>query len=237
MSDDGGYSWFSSDVLDANEIKLAKAEYDERTYRQEYEGSFESYEGLAYWAFSKDNLKTVKYNPGEIVHIGMDFNVDPMTATFNHIRSNDVFQFGEAYLNHSNTYEMINHIKELFKVKNCLIYPDSTGKHLSSNATLSDISLLKQAGFDVMARSKNPLQKDRINAVNSKLKAGDGKCHYFIDIENCPKTINDFNKVTSLPDGRLDKTQEKYGLVHIADAQGYLINYHFPIRKYEVKVY
>ena len=231
------YRWFSSDVLDANEIKLAKLEYDERTFRQEYMGSFESYEGLAYWAFSKDNLKTIKYNKGEYVHIGMDFNVNPMTATFNHVRSNDIFQFGEAYLNNSNTYEMVNHIKELFQINLCLIYPDSTGKRSTSNATVSDIAILKQNGFKIIARNSNPPQKDRINAVNSKLRAGDGKAHYFIDSKNCQKTINDLNKVESLADGRLNKTQETSGLVHITDAQGYLIHYLFPIRKFEARTF
>jgi hypothetical protein len=41
----------------------------------------------------------------------------------------------------------------------------------------------------------------------------------------------------SISDGRVNKTQEKTGLIHITDAQGYLISYHFPVRKYGVKVY
>jgi len=228
------YHWFSSDVLNPEEIHAAKMQLDERTFRQEYEGSFESYEGLAYWAFSEKNLDlSINYNPGEHVHIGMDFNVDPMTATFNHVRGDDLFQFGEAYLNHSNTYQMVDHIKERFDVGRCVIYPDSTGASTSSNATRSDIGILQSVGFKILAHKANPYQKDRINAVNSKMMAGDGKPHYFINPKNCPKTINDWNKVESLADGRLNKDQEKTGLVHISDAQGYLINYLFPVLKTE----
>jgi hypothetical protein len=233
------YNWFSEDVLDQAEIDAAKQELDERTYRQEYQGAFESYEGLAYWAFSNDNMRAVEYhkpNPavnfqGEHVHIGMDFNVDPMTAVFCHIRSNDILQFGEAYLGNSNTYQMVEHINERFPIGNITIYPDSTGKARESNATESDIAILRKAGYIVKARSINPQQKDRINAVNSKLKAGDGKPHFFINPKTCPKTINDFNKVESLADGRLNKDQEKTGLVHISDAAGYLISYLFPVRQ------
>jgi len=226
------YHWFSSDVLTPEEIYAARMQLDERTFRQEYEGSFESYEGRAYWAFSEKNLDlTLEYNPGEYVHIGMDFNVDPMTATFNHIRGDNVYQFGEAYLNHSNTYEMVEHIKRLFPVDRCVIYPDSTGYSQSSNATRSDIAILQKAGFRVLAHSTNPPQRDRINAVNSKMRAGDGKPHYFVNPKNCPKTINDWNKVEALPDGRLNKEQEKLGLVHISDAEGYLIHYLFPINQ------
>ena len=224
------YHWFSSDVLTPEEIHAAKMQLDERTFRQEYEGSFESYEGLAYWAFSEKNLDlSLEYDKDEHIHIGMDFNVDPMTATFNHIRGDDIYQFGEAYLGHSNTFQMTEHIKERFPVGRCVIYPDATGKSEHSSAPESDIQILRSAGFRVIANSGNPLQKDRINAVNSKMLAGDGKPHYFVNPKNCPKTINDWNKVESTADGRLNKDQEKTGLVHISDAQGYLINYLFPI--------
>jgi hypothetical protein len=233
------YNWFSSDVLPPAEIEAARMELDERTFRQEYQGAFESYEGLAYWAFGKENMAEVEYNKpdpmrnfqGEHVHIGMDFNVDPMTATFNHVRSNDIFQFGEAYLGNSNTYQMVEHINERFPIGNITIYPDSTGRARESNATESDIAILKKAGYVVRAHSINPRQKDRVNAFNSKLKAGDGKPHYFINPKTCPKTINDLNKVESLPDGRINKEQEKAGLTHISSAAGYLIAYLFPVRQ------
>jgi len=225
------YHWFSSDVLSPAEIAAARMELDEKTFRQEYEGSFENYEGLAYWAFNVKNLSDCEYNKSEHIHIGMDFNHDPMTATFNHIRSNDVFQFGEAFLPNSNTYEMAEHIKRLFPISNCTIYPDATGDHESSNATRSDIAILRQAGFRVLARSVNPLQRDRINAVNSKMMASDGKPHYFINAKNCPKTINDWNKVNTTADGRIDKEGEKTKLTHISDAEGYLISFNFPVIK------
>ena len=225
------YHWFSSDVLTPAEMAAVKMQLDERTFRQEYEGSFESYEGLAYYAFSNENLKNCEYNPLETVHIGMDFNVNPMTAVFTHIRSDDVFQFGEAYLNNSNTYEMRDYINERFKTGNVVIYPDSTGKSEHSNATQSDLAILRKAGFRVRAKESNPYQRDRIAAVNSKLRAGNARAHYFINPENCPKTINDLNKVESLPDGRLNKKQEELGLVHITDALGYLVAYLWPVRK------
>jgi len=47
------FSWFSADVLTASEIEAAKRELDERTFRQEFEGSFESYEGQLYYTFNK----------------------------------------------------------------------------------------------------------------------------------------------------------------------------------------
>jgi len=51
------YSWFSSDVLDQSEIEAVKNHMDERTFRQEYQGSFEAYEGLAYYNFGLHNFR------------------------------------------------------------------------------------------------------------------------------------------------------------------------------------
>ena len=229
------YHWFSSDVLSDHEIEAVKRELDERTYRQEYEGSFESYKGLAYWPFGKDNINPVEYNHVEHVHIGMDFNRNPMTATFSHVRNNRVYQFGEAYLNHSNTYEMRDHLLELFRVKNCTIYPDSTGKHESSNATMSDLGILTKAGFKIKARSINPRIKDRINAVNSKIMPANKVPCYFVD-PSCKYTVNDLNKVQTTDDGREDKTQESTGLVHISSALGYMIAFLFPVKNLKARV-
>lgn len=227
------YHWFSSDVLNASEIAAAKRELDERTFRQEYEGSFESYEGLAYWAFSPHNISSaVRYNNTDVVHIGMDFNVDPMTAVFCHVLNNNIEQFDEAYLRHANTYEMVEHIKSKYAITNCIVYPDSTGRAERSNATESDIAILRRAGFKVRARSQNPQQRDRLNAVNSMLLTTTKTVRYKVH-PDCRCTINDFNRVECLPDGRLNKDQEKEGLVHTTDGLGYLISYLFPVRKIE----
>lgn len=227
------YHWFSSDVLDAEEMISVKEDLDERTYRQEYEGSFETYEGLAYKEFGLHNFDRSLKQSGEIISVGMDFNVDPMTAVLGHIKGDTYEQFGEIWLNNSNTFEMRDRLKELFNTSHrIIIYPDSTGKAENSNATKSDLAILEDAGFTVMARPANPRQKDRINNVNSFIKDRKDKTKYKINPETCPKTVNDLNKKESLPDGRLDKNQEKLQQIgHISDALGYLISYNFPIQR------
>jgi len=164
----------------------------------------------------------------------MDFNVNPMTATFNHVSGRNVYQFGEAYLNNSNTYEMRDHISTQFpnvEPTEIHIYPDSTGKARESNATKSDLKILSEAGFQIHARSVNPRQKDRMNNVNSRMLAGDGHPHYFVNPVNCPETINGWNRVESTSDGRFDKRQEGIGILDITAAAGYLISYLFPVNK------
>jgi len=222
------YSWFSSDVLSPGEIASARRDLDARTYRQEYEGAFESYEGLAYVEFGEHNFDMITRDDNKQVSIGMDFNIDPMTATLGHIVGDSYHQFGEIYSSNSNTFEMRDHLLELYQPHEVVIYPDSTGKHENSNATVSDIAILKKAGFKIVARNSNPFVIDRVNAVNSLLKKRD-KVRYKVNPETCPKTKNDLNKVERLADGRLNKNQEKQGLKHITDALGYLINSNWPI--------
>ncbi len=226
------HTWFSSDVLDKKIIRDARKHLDPRTFRQEFEGSFEDYEGLLYWAFGPHNFSDVGYDPKHVVHIGMDFNVNPMTATFCHILKKHVFQFGEAYLNHSNTIEMAEHLKRLFSANMCIVYPDATGDFEHSNATKSDLTILRQAGFEVKAPGRrNPYVRDRIQSVNSMLRTDSGLARYHINKEKCPMTLRDLNRVESTSDGRENKKQEAEGMVHISSALGYFIDFNFPARE------
>lgn len=225
------YHWFSSDVLSQDEIDAARQDLDDRTFRQEYEGSFESYEGIAYKEFGQHNFDSSLKENIKQISVGMDFNVDPMTAVVGHIKNDCFEQFSEIWLNNSNTFEMRDALLKRFgDPERIFIYPDSTGKSERSNATSTDIQILEDARFTVLAHSTNPLQRDRINNVNSFIKDRGEQTRYKVNPKTCPKTINDMNKRESLSDGRLDKNQEKAQQVgHISDALGYLISYNFPL--------
>ncbi len=226
------YSWFSADVLTPGEIAAVKSEYDERTFRQEYEGSFEGESGRAYYSFGIHNIVADAEMHPIIVHVGMDFNVDPMTAVLCDVESDVVRQYDEVYLRHSNTHEMAKYLIETKKLSpaTTIIYPDATGAAESSNAQASDLKILKNYGFKIKAHAANPRQRDRLAAVNTRFKSSDGVVRYFVQ-RHCKKTIEDLNRVQVLPDGRLDKEQKDTGLTHISDALGYLIAYLFPIKR------
>ena len=235
------HAWHSSDVLPQEEIEEAKRTMDERTFRQEYEASFENAEGLAYYAFSKRNIKEVNRIENMSIDVGMDFNVNPMCATEGHIFNGAFNQFGESVLINSNTYEMADHLIRKYNLEPAsdgllpvTIYPDATGKNRESNAKFTDLQILRKKGFRVKAHSSNPLQKDRINAMNSAMNPMEGEPKYYVDAR-CKNTIDDYAKVQRLSDGRLDKAQEEEGKprVHISDAVGYLVWYNFPIKKRE----
>jgi hypothetical protein len=231
-------TWFSSDVLTDSEIAHAQQQLDPKTFRQEYEGSFESFLGIAYYTFSEHNIDNqLARNERYPVCVGMDFNVNPMTAVLTNVIGDSVLQFGEIYLNDSNTFEMCD---ELMKYVNdpsqIIVFPDSTGGSDQSNATKTDLEILEQAGFEIspLITKSNPFITDRVNSMNSLIKDRGKKTRYKINAENCPKTINDFNKRERTDDGRLDKKQEKMGIGHITDALGYLVYANFPVLTNEI---
>lgn len=232
------YLWLSSTVLTDQQLAVFKSMMDERTFRQEFEGSFEGAGGLAYYSFGDHNLADIQRDHNRPVYIGMDFNVDPMTCTLCHVdeQARTVHQWGEIYLTNSNTFEMSDEICRVLGIRDgrgVTIIPDATGQARTSNSTESDLAILRRAGFDVWSGASNPRQRDRLAAVNSMMKSADGKVHYLVNPRACPRTIKDFNRVELLPDGRIDKRKEGQGIGHISDALGYLINYFFPVRQRE----
>jgi hypothetical protein len=105
------------------------------------------------------------------------------------------------------------------------MYPDASGasRH-SANASISDIALLKQAGFVIRARSKNPDVRNRILATNKAFS--DGKL--FINSKSCPTVANCLEQQAYDKNGEPDK---KSGLDHQNDATTYPIAYEFMINK------
>jgi hypothetical protein len=226
------YTWFSADVLKPSEIEHARQQLDARTYRQEYEGSFESYAGVAYYTFGEHNFANVQRDWASPISVGMDFNVNPMTATLGTIKGDSYHQWGEIWLENSNTYEMRDELlKYVDDPREIIIFPDSTGKAEKSNATESDLAILRKAKFTVKAHPSNPYVIDRVNAVNSIMVDRGKKTRYLINPKSCPKTINDWNRVIRKDDGSLDKEQEKQMIGHISAGAGYLIAFNWPVKE------
>jgi hypothetical protein len=107
-----------------------------------------------------------------------------------------------------------------------MAYPDASGKSRKTvNASQSDIALLKQAGFLVLAKSTNPFIKDRVAAFN-KVIHKNMKRVYKVNVDGCPHLVECLEKQAYDKDGEPDKTS---GLDHVVDAAGYFVAYKFPI--------
>jgi hypothetical protein len=221
------YTTIDGGNVPPDEIEQAKNDLDIRTFNQEYCAEFVTYSGLIYYAFSRELSVVNVDDNGGTLHIGMDFNIDPMSAVVCLRHGQDLQIIDELVLYGSNTDEVVAEIKDRYPNRSIIIYPDPASRQRKTSAGgRTDLSILQNAGFSVKAKKAHPLIRDRINAVNSRLLSGDGERHLFVS-PKCKQTIKSlerqtYKEGTSIPN--------KDGTDHMNDALGYLVEYLFPIR-------
>jgi len=221
------YTTLEGGNVPEEEVAAARNDLDERTFQQEYEAAFVNYSGIIYYGFSReDSVQRIEDN-NSTLHIGLDFNIDPMSAVVCLRHGNTLLAIDEIVMYGSNTDEMVAEIKDRYPDRHCIIYPDPASRQRKTSAGgRTDLSILQNAGFSVKAKKAHPLVRDRINAVNSRLLSGDGERHLFVS-PKCKQTIKSlerqtYKEGTSIPN--------KDGTDHMNDALGYLVEYLFPIR-------
>ena len=176
------YTTLEGGQVPDEEIEQAKQDLDIRTFQQEYEATFVNYSGMIYYNFSRADNLIDKYNKNSLVlHIGLDFNVDPMCAVVSVIENEKVIVIDEIQIYSSNTNEMCEEINNRYKDKKIVVYPDPSARQRKTSAGgLTDLAILKNFGLEVKCRNTAPLVRDRINSVNAKLKNVAGKNNLFI---------------------------------------------------------
>ena len=249
----GGYTWFSEDILPPEEIAAAKRDLDLLTYEQEYEASFVTFEGRAYYSFSDRNKRKTDYDPEADLILCLDFNVSPGVAAIIQeeviLTPDGVIVKGqsrtlvidEVYIRRgSNTLKVCEAFIKRYSGHegDVYVYGDATGGAAGTGKVLgSDWELVEQALRPVfgdrlffMVPKANPREKLRINAVNSRIKSVSGLRRLFVDPNGAPMVVKDFEGVRFAKDGtgEIDKKKDRM-LTHLTDAIGYYIVKEFPI--------
>ncbi|OUU23256.1 MAG: hypothetical protein CBB97_13660, partial [Candidatus Endolissoclinum sp. TMED37] len=179
------------------EIEAARRDLDDKTFRQEYEASFVQYSGIVYYNFHpEDSIRNWEYQKGKQVLIGLDFNINPMSAIVCQKKDDQLFVFDEIVIWSSNTDEMADEIRSRYKVEDCIIYPDPASQQRKTSAGgKTDLSILQNYGFRVRVKSSHDYIRDRNNAVNSRLLSSDGERHLFFT-PHVKRTIESIGKLT-----------------------------------------
>ena len=220
---DGGF-------VDQHEIDQAMRDLDAKTFRQEYQATWETYSGIIYYGF--DMAQNVKQcdEPldNSILHIGMDFNLDPMSAVVSYIKDGTVNVIDEIQIWSSNTDEICQEIHRRYPGKKIFVYPDPASKARKTSAGgKTDLSIIQNAGFIPKVMPRHMAIRDRVNSVNAKLCSASGERGIFIH-PKCRNLLNSIAKQTYKEGTVLpDKTQ---GFDHMNDALGYLISFLYPIK-------
>lgn len=166
----------------------------------------------------------------EALHIGMDFNVLNMTAAVSVIREGLPLTLEEA-TKVRDTPAMAKLLKDRYQLKGhpVTIYPDASGGNTSSkNASESDLSILKQAGFTISVNPSNPAVKDRVNAVDAMTLNAEGLRRWRVNTDACPALTEAQEQQAWGTNGEPDKSS---GHDHPNDAVGYFLVKRFPIVK------
>ena len=168
--------------------------------------------------------------PGEVLHIGMDFNKLQMSATVNVIRENNRPFTVAEHTGVRDTPEMARLLHETYVKQGhtVLIYPDASGnQHRSTNASISDFSILGDWGLPIMVGASNPGVADRVMAMNCMIKNAKNERRWLVNTVLCPVLTKALEQQVYDKAGQPDKSG---GLDHVVDAQGYFVNQRYPVQ-------
>ena len=224
------YTTIDGGFVPEAEVEQARLDLDSRTFEQEYEAQFVSYSGVIYYAFAEQNIKSypMPITKDDVLHIGVDFNIDPMSATVAIIKNGIGWVIDEIEIYGSNTNEMVQEIKARYPHNRVITYPDSSGIKRTTNSGISDHQILQNAGFKLMVQPGNPPVIDRIASVNGAFE----KDKLFID-PKCKSIKNCLIKHT-YKEGTRQPTKDQ-GVDHLNDALGYFVYQHFAIKNNHIK--
>jgi hypothetical protein len=220
------------------EILSSAADLDEKTFRQEYQGSFENMAtGAIYYAFDKQlNIAPQAFLSSNQLCWALDFNVDPMCSVIAQIeesgtraqalmgeRGATVHVLSEICLADSNIREACAEFAKragVYAEQRCPIrvnvYGDAAG-NARTHAGASDWELVREYFrndnrfvFNFKIPSADPPVKDRVTAVNSMLCNSLGEARLFAD-PRCKELARDFQQVAWKPDasGNLTASMDK----------------------------
>ena len=170
----------------------------------------------------------------ETLHIGIDFNVNHMSATVG-VKRFDKLLILDEITNIRDTPAMIDEIKDRYDTgRRIIVYPDASGRSSKSvDASKSDIGLLKEAGFGVSAPKKNPPVRNRIVSVNSMLCNAMNQRRLMINRDRCPTLVSNLLEQAYDKNGSPLKTNN---VDHLPDALGYLVHRLFGLDRASSKV-
>jgi Terminase large subunit, T4likevirus-type, N-terminal len=160
------YTMAEGGLVPPEEIDAARAALDPRTFAQEFDADFARSVNAVYLMFSRQQtIRADVEDLGGPLWIGIDFNVNPMSAVIANKAGDELHVFDELTLPNSNTQGMADALKVKFPGRQMVAYPDPTGKARKTSAAMgqTDFTILQQAGFRVVAPSAPYDVMDRVN--------------------------------------------------------------------------
>ena len=209
-----------------------KESYDENFFRQEVLGDYLNSKGsLVYRAFTREgNIQPVEIDNTRPIYWAVDFNVDPMSSVIAQVRDGDVYVADEIVLRRATTQEACEEFEKRVGIPQAgvVVYGDASGGAMKTTG-FSDYAVIREffrqraAKVSYRVPSANPPVKERVLAVNAKLKNALGQVQMFVH-PRCKELIADFEQVSYMEDSmQIDKDKDRRR-THASDALGYLVH-------------
>lgn len=236
-----------------DELEEAKREMSEGEFAQEILAEFrdlqkgKTYVNNGEWNQSletpfaahrrKDDVWGSLVSPYLPIIVACDFNVTPIAWLIGQQSGGKFYWFDEVFLERTNTQEacveLLDRLRHYRVNQDIVVIGDASGAASKTSASGdTDYSIIMQALTgeygNGAARNEtpasNPRVKDRVNVMNSALKAANGDIRFFYHPIRCKNLKRDLERVSwkAGANAVLDQVTDKT-LTHISDAAGYAV--------------
>ncbi len=125
--------------------------------------------------------------PGEVLHVGMDFNNNGMSAVGFIIRDDRAYVIYEN-IGALNTKALAAKMKVDLSGINFVVYPDPACIQNKSSSDNTDLVILRQHQFKIQLMSSHPEVQDRVNSVNARFCNITDDRRLYVNQLRCPLT-------------------------------------------------
>lgn len=232
------YHWTSAEILPPEKVESAKRQMSAKTFRQEYEASFEGATGRIYEDYGPDNLTQMQIAPHEQLCWMHDFNFTPMSSAIGVVRQDYLLLLDEIILTSATARQSALEFVEKYadhRNRHVLIYGDPAGKAGEKHGHTSDYldieEVLRLHGFTYERRVKPaaPAIKDRQNSVRAKILNAAGERRLFVNSQKAPYAHKGLATVQLKAGSAFQEAVTDYQ--HITTAIGYMVDYEWPVKR------
>lgn len=180
--------------------------------------------GTVFSYFNRDTYHSDEVmNEYEELIAGQDFNISGC-VTIIIVRRDDTYVAVEEHVSYD-TQAVIETIKGNYPTRYVAVYPDASGNNRKTNASETDIAMIRNAGLDVYVNSSNPSVKDRINITNNLFAKG----KLFVNTKRCPKLTKALEQLSYDEAGEPEKSNTPASPDDFCDGFTYPLAYLEPI--------
>ena len=218
------------------EIERAQRLLDEKTFRQEYEASFETTGNTVYYMFGDYVNTDYQYNPNLKTVLAWDFNINPLSTILIQEVSKDYWVCTKEFvINNQNTESQCQVIDTFLQATGftgeLLFTGDHTGKSHHTSATRSDWQIIENffKNYKGYYKKTKPCRshKDRVMTLNNLFHNSLQGERLKINFKECPKLVRDLRITEWKANGiQIDKRE---GISDPSDALSYFPFNHYPI--------